>query len=333
MRKLLKTLSSITIFIAITVLVVVLSALATVIPQDESPDFYLDQFGRIPGAVINATGFSRFFTSPLLLGLAIAAGINLAMCTIPRFLRRLRSLRRAEWRRSGFSGIIRLVPRFSADIIHLGVLLLIAAGVGSIVFAEHESFLVRTGQTVSFRSHTFEVTDSREIAGASGAFENVVLDWELEIDISPAETGRAREIVRVRLNRPQSYAGMRVHFSHWSNEDVVHVADGQGDIYEMLPGEGFQLADGGALLFQEITDGDAFVFARIDAAGNATDRSSLRLGQRLGEFVIAGRDKVVLNGFRVTFNPLRPVTAVGLAFVTLGMGLFVIRVVRRRDGE
>ena len=87
------------------------SALASLIPQNRPPVFYLERYP----ALLLALGLDHFFRSALFLFPALLFFVNLAVCSFARFHTRLRG-RSAHTQSLG------------PDLLHLGLLLLMVAG-------------------------------------------------------------------------------------------------------------------------------------------------------------------------------------------------------------
>lgn len=326
--KLLAALSSVKLFIVIAAVAAVLAVSATVIPQGEEAGYYGQRFGPIVGGLIVAIGLDEFFSSRLLFILAVAAELNLALCTLPRLVRRVRTDHRRADRR-----IVRLAARYAADVIHLGLLLVIAAALVSIAAADRREVLVRTGETITFRGRSFTVVDSREVTGATGEFEDVVLGWD--IDLAAALVGEAAtERLTIGTNRPARYGSLRVYFLHWSREPQIDLRGDDGSIYPMLPGEGFALADGRALVFDGLsgrsgTDPAGLAFSLIGPEGRVEQSIEYPIGATLGPYVISAVESVPLVGFRLVYNPARPPAIIAMVFVVIGMLLYGVKVSRR----
>ena len=326
--KLLAALSSVKLFVALAVIVAVLSLSATLIPQGEPPTVYAARFGPPLGGLIVGTGMDRFFTSPLLLVLALAAELNLTLCTLPRLAR---CLRHAAGRSD--VGVARLAARFAADVIHLGLIVLIAAALVTLVAGERRDVLITTGEAVAFRGTEYTVLDSRERVGATGEFESVVLGWEIDLLARPAATRPAggqttARRVTIGTNRPSNDGGVRGYFFDWSREPQLRLQADDGTVYRMLAGEGFALEGDRALVFDgRANDGLRFVVLGPDAA--VERRIEYHVGDHLGPYRIAGVDTVELNGFRLVSNPARPVAIVGFVLVVLGMMLYAVKIMRR----
>jgi len=113
---------------------VVTSIVATLIPQGKKISFYAQYFSYPVYRIIIGLNIDNFFRSLLFIIPLSIFTINLAVCTVTRIINRFRS---------------KLPLRLGADIIHVGLLLLIFAGVITL-FARKEGFVfLAPGDVVS----------------------------------------------------------------------------------------------------------------------------------------------------------------------------------------
>lgn len=312
----------------LAVVVLLLAAIATIVPQGEEAGVYVERYGVVVGRVIVALGFDRFFRSRILFGIAVLAEINLVLCTVPRMWRRARSIGSARRdTQRGFSPS-RFAALFAADVIHLSLMVLLVAGIVTVAGRTREVFLLRTGEEAVFGDHRLRVVDSREIRGTSGAFENVVLDWEIDLLVA---TARGSSTILLRLNRPVAVEGVRYHFYHWGREAALLFRDQTGREYRMVRGEGLRTPQGASLLLAAIGEDGTATFFRLADDGSISDRFVLVPGQQLGPYAYVARGEVTITGFSATRDPGRGLVLLGLMILGVGMTLFLLRL-WRQDG-
>ena len=97
--------------VILSLILAALSAISTFIPQGRDPAFYASFYPPAAARVIISTGYSHFFTSWLFLFPAALFMCNLIVCSAGRFAEELRGRKK---------------KRYGQDIIHLGILLLLA---------------------------------------------------------------------------------------------------------------------------------------------------------------------------------------------------------------
>jgi hypothetical protein len=171
--------------IVVLVLLASLSALSTTVPQNRNQGFYIQQYGNVTGTLILSTGFHRFFRSTLFLLLSGVFFINLATCTAGRIRRTFRS------------------RSFGPDVIHAGVLLLVAGALlsggreqGVSFISEGEVLELPAGYQVQLQVFSIEAYPDgrpREYVSSVSVFQDGEHIGYERISINePLKLGRAR---------------------------------------------------------------------------------------------------------------------------------------------
>jgi len=314
LRRLYRIASSVHLFLAVVGVVVVLSALATIVPQGFSPEWYADRFGFVPGTLLHVTGITDFFSSPHLVALVGLMELNLVLCTVPRMVRRL--VRRTH-----------TLQAFGPDVIHLGLIVAIAGGLVTMTRSEEQTYLVPTGTEITLGPGLapVRVVDSREVRDDRGT----VVDWIITLEHQGTP-------VELAINDPVAIAGFRFHFFHWGREPTIVLAPPDGVERPLHVGEGLQRADGEAFVFtgfDEAAPGalPATPPARFDhLAPDGTILGTIRLvpGDGIGGFQYTGAGTEVLNGFTLRRDPGRPLVLAGFVGIVLGMALYIVKLWR-----
>jgi len=94
----------------------VLSLLSTFVPQGQPDHYYKARYSAFAAGLIAATGMGRFFSSILFLAPAVLFTVSLGVCAADRLVKRART------------GAKR---RYGPDLIHVGLLILIAGGIAT----------------------------------------------------------------------------------------------------------------------------------------------------------------------------------------------------------
>ena len=326
-------LASLRLFVLLAVVVCVLSLVATAIPQGEPREFYDSRFPAPVALAIHALGLSEFFTSPLLLVLALLLLINLVACTLPRFYRTIRGLRKgqASYKRSGHTVVHRRISlvllRAGADVLHLGLAVLIVTAIVSIATRDDRLFTVTEGGEVEHRGDLFRVVGSQEIIGSSGEFENTVLDWRASLEMT-GEGSTDPVPFDIGLNDPWGRGSLRVSFVDWSQEVFVTVEDLFSEGASLRPGEAMLLSDGTLMVFYGPHTANAGIFLFVPASGDVVEELILESGAIFGQYRVGGLRSVVTVSFLVSHNPSRRLGIAGIVIVLMGMGLIAIRYLR-----
>ncbi len=195
LRSLHRALASAGLAVGLLLLLAAVAVVATVAPRGS--------------ALIAASGLDRFPRSALFLVPAALLFVNAAVCAAGRFARRRRSA---------------APPRFGPDLVHLGVLLLIAAGIltaaarreGSLTLAEGDRALLAGEYLLTLRSCRLDsYPDGRP------------RDWVSTVDVSrggaPVASGFAIEV-----NRPLRVGRLRVLQAGYGRQARVTAAGAAG---------------------------------------------------------------------------------------------------------
>ncbi len=105
---------SVRLAVVLILVIIVLSMLATLVPQGMPDEMYRARYSPAIYAVIGALGYQRFFSSALFLFPVLLFTINLGVCAADRFVTRARTHAKR---------------RYGPDLVHIGLLVLIAGGI------------------------------------------------------------------------------------------------------------------------------------------------------------------------------------------------------------
>ena len=147
--------------------------------------------------------------------------VNLGVCAVDRFVTRART---GAKRRHG------------PDLLHAGLLLLLAGALVTSLGRQEKRFWMAEGEQVALDS-TWTVTllDFEFQRYESGAPK----DW-----ISTVNAARDGAVVvssfPIEVNRPLRIAGMRIYQASWTVEGTVRLRDAAGEAVTAMTGQGFQ---------------------------------------------------------------------------------------------
>ncbi len=282
------------------------------------------------------TAIPTTLATPVFLVCGTLLELNLLACTIPRFMRRLRlDLRRRREPGSGStapgsrppgtpSTPRRLGPLlgYAADVIHLGLAVLIAAGMASFALNQEAEFSVQVGEARSFRGLEFTVAAAEEEMTDDG----VVTGWRVRLEAAGSSHS-------VALNRPARIEGSRFYLQDFAERGYVLLSDGEARQYVLRRGEGFEGTDGRAYYLTGITDSGAATFAVAPSVQSDPTESSQRMvvdpGGGVASFTYIGAERQVVVGLRAAHTPARVPILVGLMLMGIGMAMYLLRIWRR----
>ena len=303
MNALYRLFRSVKLAVVLIAVIVVLAALATLIPQGREAAFYHEGYPSAVAAVIAVLHFDRLFSSALFLVPMALFAANLGVCSVDRFLTRQRTGARR---------------RHGPDLLHLGLLVLLAGGVVTATQRQEKLFFMGEGDTVELSNGTqLELLAFRTLTYENGAPK----DWISTLSVT--EPGRPARSVDVEVNRPLSIGRISIYQSSFTIEGVAHLRDDAGGVSALSSGEGVR--DGGSVwYFAEVrrsaSAGPVGIFQRYDGE-ELVETATAGAGERLGPWTVADLSARDLTGLNAVRDPgFYPVLA-GLLLAGAGLAL------------
>jgi hypothetical protein len=274
LKILFKVLRSLYVGLGLLFYIIIMSILASLVPQGLEQDYYLQRYPELLAGLLIYTGFTGFFSSLLYLIPAVLFFINMMLCSIHRVFRRIKS---------------RLPLRIGPDLIHAGILVILAGG--SI------SHLTRNEE---FR--WFEAGDSIELVGGYELlFDDIrYLEWEdgrprdWITTVRVAKDDRIVKEWNIEVNKPLRVGLIRVYQGSSRSVELVFLKDETATVYEVEPGYGFMFEQSdivfsGTERVEAAPGGDEAVivagFEQILEDGSVTKIVAAR-GDQVGQFIV-----------------------------------------------
>jgi hypothetical protein len=266
MRRIIKLFSSMRVALVLLAVVILLSIIATLIPQGQGDAFYINLFGPQLGSLIIRLHLFNYYLTPLFLVPGALFFFNLLVCTIKRITTRIRS---------------RASKRFGPDIIHISLLLIMILGVYSlftrkeavVYLAKGDSVELENGMEIRLRKFDFfRYPDGRPS------------DW-----ISHIEVFLQGELLReyaIEVNKPFSYGSYKIFQSSYRDEAIVIAGDPSGTEVELQRGD-YLTRNGAYLFFYYHSEKEGETFLHFIYRDDETER----------EMVLQEGD--VWNGYRI----------------------------------
>lgn len=301
MNKTLSFLGSMKLALVLFALLILLSALATFIPQNETGEFYGRLFSPAAARAITALHLHHFFRSA---GFLLPLGLfflNLCICSVRRIVKR---------RQAGAP--VRVGP----DIIHLAVMLLILFGAGSLFLTHEGRVLLGQGQSFDLpNGKTIEVVGMEYLTWDTGSPK----DWLTYVRVLDED-----EVLRtftIEVNKPLSLGAYKIYQHDFVQDGEVVLHDPAGSRAVLRVGEGFRLRTGDYLLsaLDETGEFPQAVFIVREGGTNKTLR--IGMGERVAGFMVEEFLSYRRTGLLVTWNPLFPYILAALLLFAAGMAL------------
>ena len=307
-----KFLRSVKLAVVLLLLITATSILATLVPQGSDLAFYQAAYGPRIAWLITGLSFDTFFTSFLFILPAVLFVLNLSVCTVDRFMGRIR--RKAK-------------KRLGSDILHVGLLVLFIGGVISFAGREEGYLSMTEGDTAQIPGgYTMTLLSFEFLTYASGAPK----DW-----ISTVSVTKDGEIVidefGIEVNRPLKIGNVKLYQSSYTADSSLIVTDLAGVQYEaevnsIIPGEeqayifrGIEYAGPGEGAGEEVGVFDTWVDHQI------TDRVRFGINEKLGDYTITGISSEMSTGLQAVIDPGYTVVFISLFLLMLGLALTYIQ--------
>ena len=289
---------------------VVVSILATLIPQGRALAFYTENYGPFLAWIIAGTGFNRLFRSVAFLLPMFLFFLNLATCTYHRLATRVSK---------------GLKKRFGPDILHVGLMLLMVGGAVVALTSEEGHVNMAVGDEVDLPGGYALSLQNFELLTYDDGRPR---DW-----ISTVAVRKGTEIVEesfaIEVNRPLRVGGTRVYqFSHGSDAGLI-ISDPDGRAYHVRLGQSIPVEEGN-LTFRDVQAGDApgrpfqGVFD-VHKDGGTVDTVVLDSGEKIGPYLIEDVFLRDTTGLRVARNSGRGLVLAALIIIVVGLSLTYIQ--------
>jgi cytochrome c biogenesis protein len=178
--------------IVLILAIAALSLLASLVPQGRSDAWYGSHYSPVLTGLIRRAGLPRFFSSAGFLIPAFLLTLNLGVCAVDRVIRRVKNKAR---------------PRYGPDLIHLGLLILIAGGVVTALGRQETRWSLAVGEDAALSStyalHLLSLQFLKYDNGAPKEWTSMVRvtrEGNVEIPSFP-----------IRVNQPLRLKGLSVY--------------------------------------------------------------------------------------------------------------------------
>lgn len=214
-------LKSIQLAIILIIYIIIFSIIASLIPQNQSPEFYTNNYSLVIAKLILGLRFNNFFHSLLFMLPVAVFFINLLFCTINRLLMQFRKSKK---------------KRFGPDIIHIGFLILLIGG-GISQYTRQEGF-----KFFSEGDSAILAGDSRIILKQFDFFkyqDGSPRDW-----ISTVEVQKVDKVIKraqIEVNKPLKAGSYTIFQASYSELVLLYLKDKEDKLYQIKKGEGFKL--------------------------------------------------------------------------------------------
>jgi hypothetical protein len=279
-------LKSVRLAVVLILLITALSLLSTLVPQDRPAAWYAARYSPWLVTLVAAFRFDRFFSSLLFLAPVCLFSVSLAACAVDRVVVRQRNHAKR---------------RYGPDLIHAGLLVLIAAGLVTATGRAERVLPLAVGEEVVISpGWSLRVLSLRALAYDNG----MPREWTSVVSVSHDGASRAGSF-SIEVNHPLRAGGVSVYQSSWDTEGLLELTDAQGNTEKAVTGQGFE--DGGSTwYFAETHPGTGggleAVFQEYRGKTLVSART-LRPGDGIGPFTVRAVSQREVTGLKVVRDP------------------------------
>jgi cytochrome c biogenesis protein len=174
--------------------------------------------------VVGFLGVENLFRSPLFLLPVLLFTINLGTCTVDRLVRRARYKAR---------------KRYGPDLVHIGLLVLVAAGLVTSITREERTWQLAAGEEAPISAAYVVHLESLELQKYDDGRPR---DWISTVSVTSMRQ-KVIDSFAIHVNHPLRLSGITVYQSSWVTQGVIDVLQPGGAPGSATAGEGFTEGD------------------------------------------------------------------------------------------
>ena len=304
-KRVYRVLASVQLAVVLIALMIAIAAISTTVPQNREQVFYTNRYGGT-APVITALGIDHTFTSALFLAPVGVFTVNLLFCTIGRVRRELAGS---------------LDQAIGPDIIHLGLILLIASGVLSMATRQERQVLLAAGDSVALAGrYTVSSVDFEMVAYESGEPK----DWRTTLSIEKDD--RVVRTAVVGVNRPVRVGMLLIYQYAQGREPFVTLSAVEEEV--TLSTRDVLRSNLGELRFTDIRPDVARAsVALVNGQGKRSTRE-VTVGSAVAGLVVGLVGVRPVSVVLVTYDPALALVLFSFTVIAVGLGITVARRVK-----
>jgi hypothetical protein len=300
---------SVRLTIVLILAIAVLSLFASLVPQGRSDAWYRSHYSPGLTRLIQLTGLSRFFSSAGFLAPAFLLTLNLGVCAVDRVIRRVKN---------------KAKPRYGPDLIHLGLLILIAGGLVTALGRQETTWSLAVGEDAALGpTYALRLLSLQFLKYDNGSPKEststvrITHDGNVEIPSFP-----------IKVNQPLRLKGLSVYQAAWELQGTLDLRDAGGQEVTATTGQALPLDESFWYFAEAQRARDAWSIVAVEYKGKETRLVSTRVltaGDTLGPYTVSGITAREITGLKAVRDPGFAPFLVALGIIALGLCLTFIQ--------
>ncbi len=293
-----KFLRSVRLAITLIIYIIVFFTLASFIIQNESPDYYYYNYGKILGNIIIITGLNNFIRSLFFIIPGFLFFVNLLFCAFHRLLTRAKN---------------NLPLRPGPDIIHFGVMMLLIGGSLSSALRQDRVIYLSPDERIEIAGR-YELTLKK--------FEHMKYPdgrpkkWISTVLVKDGENNQKE--FGVEVNKPASFGNYKLYQESYSLYEELTFKDRYGKFFKIRNNEGLKNFKN-HIYFNKIENQKARLVIWDKKKSHII--RLLGRGESIDGFTLTDLSGGNLSGLKIVYDPgIMPVI---ISFIIISCGLFI----------
>ena len=296
---------SVRLAVVLVLVIAALSVLATLVPQGRADAWYASHYPPVLTALIRFSGLPRFFRSAGFLVPVLLLTVNLGVCAVDRVIRRVKNKAR---------------PRFGPDLVHLGLLVLIAGGIVTALGRQETTLSLAAGEDAAlspvYALHLLSLQSLKYDNGTPKEWTSTVRvsrDGSVDIPSFP-----------IRVNHPLRLKGLSVYQTGWELQGILSLREAGGQETTATTGQGFPFGESFWYFAQTQMTRTAWSVLAVEYSRKdmkPVSTRELRAGDTLGPYTVSGITAREVTGLKAVNDPGFAPFLVALALVVAGLVL------------
>jgi hypothetical protein len=287
--------------------IVLLTLLSTFVPQGRPEAWYQARYAPAVFQAVRTLHLQSMFSSALFLVPVSLFTVSLALCTVDRFVRRTRT---------------KAPRRHGPDLVHIGLLVLIAGGFVTGLGRQEATWPLAEGEEAGIGSgYTIRLLSFQFLRYDNGSPR----EWISTVDVS-REGRRVAASFPIEVNHPLRLPELTVYQSSWDVDGTLRMKDSEGNVASPSPGDYFEQGDSRWTFAAFQRDGTAWAaLFRRSRAGALEETRMLHPGDIIGPFAVTGIAAREITGLKAVRDPGLAPFLVALLLVTAGLCLTLLQ--------